>query len=133
MKRDMDKTILITMLFSSLFLPLPSMATDATDTLQQSYLKSSSTSYSASSGALFWKKEINGRSCTTCHSSSVKTKGRHKQTGKIILPMAPSINPKRLTSTKKIEKWFLRNCKWTYGRTCSTQEKGDILEWLKHQ
>jgi hypothetical protein len=109
------------------------MASEATDILQQRYQKQGGTPFSAKSGELYWNKEVNGRSCTTCHTHSVKAEGQHKRTGKIILPIAPSVNPKRLTNRKKIEKWFLRNCKWTYGRECSAQEKGDILQWLKKQ
>jgi hypothetical protein len=107
------------------------MASEATDILQQGYQKEGTVPFSAKSGELYWNKELNGRSCTTCHTHSVQAEGRHKRTGKSILPMAPSVNPKRLTNLKKIEKWFLRNCKWTYGRECSAQEKGDILQWLK--
>ena len=47
--------------------------------------------------------------------------------------MARSVNPERLTEVKKLNKWFLRNCKWTYGRECTAQEKGDILVWLSDQ
>ena len=47
--------------------------------------------------------------------------------------MAPSVNPKRLTDRSKIEKWFKRNCKWTLGRECTPQEKGDILTFLLAQ
>ena len=44
--------------------------------------------------------------------------------------MAPSVNPKRLTDRTKIEKWFVRNCKWTFGRECTPQEKGDLLSFI---
>ncbi len=130
MKTAANKVLLITALFA-LSSSVSVNASDATDALQQAYQKHGTTPFSAKAGELAWSKELNGRSCTTCHSSSVKTIGQHKRTGKTILPMAPSVNPERLTSGKKIEKWFLRNCKWTYGRTCSAQEKGDILQWLK--
>ncbi|HJL62186.1 MAG TPA: DUF1924 domain-containing protein [Pseudomonadales bacterium] len=89
--------------------------------------------FSADSGKQFWYQDNNGRSCTTCHTESLLAKGRHERTGKIIEPMAPSVNPERLTKRKKINKWFLRNCKWTIGRECTIQEKGDILLWLSEQ
>lgn len=73
------------------------------------------------------------RSCTSCHSEELTAKGKHIVTGKVIQPMAPSINPERITDTKKIEKWFRRNCKWTFGRECTAQEKGDFLSFLKTQ
>ena len=37
---------------------------------------------------------------------------------------------KRFKKLKKVEKWFKRNCKWTFGRTCTEQEKGDMLAYL---
>lgn len=90
--------------------------------------------FSASRGKTSWFQELDsGRSCTSCHTKSLEVRGRHQKTGKIIEPMARSINPSRLTERKKIKKWFLRNCKWTYGRVCTAQEKGDILLWLSSQ
>jgi len=77
-----------------------------------------------------WQEE---RSCTSCHSNSTTTNGSHVRTNKLIKPIAPSANPERLTDRKKINKWLLRNCKWTLGRECSAQEKGDVLLWLSSQ
>jgi len=51
----------------------------------------------------------------------------------VIDPMALSVNPERYTDPDKIEKWFLRNCKWTLGRECTAQEKGDVLTYLGSQ
>jgi len=48
-------------------------------------------------------------------------------------PMAPCVNPKRLTERRQAEKWFKRNCKWTLGRACTAQEKGDLLSFLRNQ
>jgi len=73
------------------------------------------------------------RGCVSCHGENPTASGTHVKTGKSIEPMAPSVNPARFRSAKKIDKWFLRNCKWTYGRECSTQEKADILTWLAGQ
>ena len=58
--------------------------------------------------------------------------GKHVRTGKPIKPMSPTVNPERLTSSKDIEKWFLRNCKWTLGRECSPQEKADLLLYISN-
>jgi hypothetical protein len=55
------------------------------------------------------------------------------KTGKRIEPMAVSVNPQRLGDMAKIEKWFRRNCKWTLGRACTAQEKGDLLSFLRQQ
>ena len=67
------------------------------------------------------------RKCSTCHTEDLRRQGKHAVTGKLIDPLAPSANPKRLTDPEHIEKWFLRNCKWTLGRECTPQEKGDFL------
>lgn len=89
--------------------------------------------FSAEAGKRTWYREVGDRSCTSCHTESLDVQGRHQKTGKLIAPMAPSVNPERLTERRKINKWFLRNCKWTYGRECTAQEKGDILLWLSGQ
>ena len=84
-------------------------------------------------GRQLWYATNGERSCTNCHGEMPADGGKHVKTGKPIEPMAPSVNPTRFQSAKKIEKWFLRNCKWTFGRECSTQEKADILTWLASQ
>lgn len=90
--------------------------------------------FSTAAGHRTWHRvEANGRSCTSCHGETTTVGGRHEKTGKPIEPMARSVNPERLTERKKMAKWFLRNCKWTFGRECTAQEKGDILMWLSGQ
>jgi hypothetical protein len=89
--------------------------------------------FDPSEGEKSWYNDNAGRSCTSCHGNSLHVPGRHEKTGKVIEPMAPSTNAQRLTDTKKIKKWLLRNCKWTYGRVCTPQEKGDFLSWLSTQ
>jgi hypothetical protein len=84
-------------------------------------------------GSQLWYSMPNQRGCTSCHGENPASVGKHVKTGKSIEPMAPSLNPARFQSAKKIEKWFLRNCKWTFGRECSMQEKADILTWLAGQ
>ena len=108
-------------------------ASEATASLLQEYQQTSKRAFSAQEGKLLWIEVANDRSCTTCHSTSVKKMGKHKRTGKIIQPMSPTVNSERLTDTKKIKKWLLRNCKWTFGRECTAQEKGNILLWLSQQ
>jgi hypothetical protein len=119
----------IAILFSTPF----TMATETSNAMLKEYEKEVGGTFSADSGKQFWYKDNDGRSCTSCHTDSLLVKGRHERTGKIIEPMAPSVNPERLTEVKKINKWFLRNCKWTIGRECTTREKGDILLWLSKQ
>ena len=73
------------------------------------------------------------RSCASCHTENLRSSGKHVRTNKVIEPLAPSINSERLTDAKKIEKWFKRNCKWTFGRECSPQEKRDFLSYILNQ
>ncbi len=84
-------------------------------------------------GRRLWYASVDERGCTSCHGNQPANLGKHVKTGKSIEPMAASVNPTRYRNTKKIEKWFLRNCKWTFGRECSLQEKADILTWLARQ
>ncbi|HEX5636129.1 MAG TPA: DUF1924 domain-containing protein, partial [Gammaproteobacteria bacterium] len=71
--------------------------------------------------------------CASCHKQDLRQTGSHIRTRKPIEPMAPSANPQRLTDIKQIEKWFLRNCKGTWGRECTAQEKGDFLVYIQSQ
>lgn len=94
--------------------------------------------FSASAGNRLWQRKFpsaNGpqRACTSCHTNDPRQPGRHAVTGKAIDPMAPSVNPKRFTEHRQVEKWFKRNCKWTLGRECTAQEKGDLLSFLRAQ
>jgi hypothetical protein len=108
------------------------------DELLNRYQQSAERPFSAESGKTFWTTKhtpIAGepaRSCSVCHSADLKSTGKHINTGKIIQPMAPVVNPARLTDAKKMEKWLLRNCKWVLGRECSPQEKGDVLTFMKN-
>lgn len=85
-------------------------------------------------GQQLWQQiiVINGqsRSCSSCHGTDLTQQGKHRQTGKTIQAMSPSISPDRLTDSAKIEKWFKRNCKWSWGRECTNQEKADFLIYI---
>jgi hypothetical protein len=93
--------------------------------------------FSAEQGRKAWERTIpdkksgKSRSCNDCHGDDLSKPGSHIKTGKRIEPMAPSVNSKRLSDAKKIKKWFKRNCKWTWGRECTPQEKGDFLLFLQ--
>ncbi|HKJ50162.1 MAG TPA: DUF1924 domain-containing protein [Gammaproteobacteria bacterium] len=89
--------------------------------------------FDAERGRQLWYASVNERGCTNCHDEKPAKVGQHVKTGKPIEPMAPSVNPARYQNARKIEKWFLRNCKWTLGRECNLQEKADILSWLASQ
>jgi hypothetical protein len=111
------------------------MATPATDAEFAVFKAAGAGKFSAERGKQDWDKVFVGkqgdkRSCTTCHGQDLAKPGKHVKTRKVIQPMAASVNPKRYTEQKKIEKWFKRNCEWVRGRECTAQEKGDILEYL---
>ena len=94
-------------------------------------------SFSADRGRQFWDHKQpapdggQARSCSACHTTDLSRTGEHIRTHKRIQPMAPSVNPKRLTDSRKMRKWLLRNCKYVLGRTCTAQEKGDVLTFIK--
>lgn len=100
------------------------------------YQRQGAKNFSAQAGAALWNKEFTAarggapRSCASCHGRNLSEPGKHAETGKAIDPMRPATNPKRLTDARHIEKWFLRNCKWTFGRECTAQEKGDFLMFI---
>ena len=107
------------------------IAPDIIDT----YTASAAQPLDAERGEALWKRQVvsdegQQRSCATCHGDDLSRQGKHAKSGKVIEPMAPSVNTKRFVKIKKIEKWFIRNCKWTWGRECSAQEKGDLLQYL---
>jgi hypothetical protein len=111
----------------------------ATNQLIESYRSLGSDPANAQRGQQLWTTKFPGggqfseRSCTTCHSDRLSKMGRHIRTGKPIQPLAPSTNANSLTDRKKIEKWLLRNCKWTLGRECTVQEKSDLLAYMSQQ
>lgn len=111
---------------------------DALNDMFNEYKQNGVSSINARAGEALWSKEYQDnktgqiRSCITCHGTDLKKAGKHARTGKPIEAMAPGVNKKSLTDTKKIKKWFKRNCKWTLGRECSAQEQADILSFLRN-
>lgn len=111
---------------------------DTIDDRLSEYRSQGASAFDLSSGEALWLRKFqsaNGteRACTGCHTNDPRQSGRHAVTNKAIGPMAPSVNPKRLTERRQVEKWFKRNCKWTIGRECTPQEKGDFLSFLRNQ
>ncbi|MGA7979867.1 MAG: DUF1924 domain-containing protein [Chromatiaceae bacterium] len=128
---------LTNLLFSALLIAGTARADTASDILD-GYTAAGAGPFSAAAGAELWHQDHpsndgSARSCETCHSSDLHQRGKHAVTGKAIDPIAPSVNPERLTRRTQIEKWFRRNCKWTLGRECTAQEKGDLLAFLRTQ
>jgi len=69
-------------------------------------------------------------SCATCHTPDARKEGR-SPAGKVIEPLAPSVNPARFTDAAKADKWFDRNCKQVLGRACTSRERGDFLTYVQ--
>jgi hypothetical protein len=107
------------------------------DALLQQYAQQGAATPSAQRGREMWQQTFTGsgefseRSCASCHTTDLARAGKHVKTGKAIEPMSPRVNPARLSDNRKVEKWLLRNCKWTLGRECSVQEKADFLAYIK--
>lgn len=84
-----------------------------------------------SRGATFFRERHGGEwSCSSCHTDSPTSVGRHASTGKPIQPLAPAANAERLTRAAKVEKWFRRNCRDVVDRECTPAEKADFVAWL---
>ncbi len=102
--------------------------------LLKNYSAQGVTSVNKEAGKEMWEKEFStkgeSRSCVSCHTKDLNADGKHVNTNKVIKPMSPTVNPKRITKVRKVEKWFKRNCKWTIGRECSAQEKVDYLAYI---
>jgi mono/diheme cytochrome c family protein len=86
-------------------------------------------------GRSAWERQVPAgdgepRSCVTCHGSDPRQPGKHARTGKPIAAMAPSVESERFSDPAKANKWFTRNCKWTWGRLCSADEQADIKAYL---
>ncbi|HEY9051195.1 MAG TPA: DUF1924 domain-containing protein [Gammaproteobacteria bacterium] len=105
----------------------------------QTYQSEGAKTFEAAAGKAMWTQEFaqtdgsKARACSSCHTTDMHQAGKHITTGKPIEAMSPSVNPQRLTDAAKIEKWFVRNCKWTMGRECTAQEKGDFLKYIQSQ
>ena len=111
-------------------------AGDVVDTLLQEYRAQGSATFDAQQGERLWQRSFGhdrqprSRQCASCHTADPRQGGKHARTGKAIGPLAPAVDGKRLTDIAKIRKWLKRNCKWTLGRECTAQEKGDVLTYL---
>lgn len=121
-----------------LFCASAAAGADVVDERLAAYKAQGAGNFSAAAGQTLWNKSVRdartgeSRSCATCHTANLRDGGKHAETGKAIEPMKPAANPRRLTDVKQVEKWFLRNCKWTYGRECTPQEKGDFLMFIRN-
>ena len=125
-------------LISALFL-VNGLAYGATESLMEGYRNNGAGPFSPGAGRSAWMQEhsfpgdVQTRNCARCHGADLTRPGRHVRTGKPIEPMALSVNPARLSDPGKAEKWFRRNCRWTLGRECTPQEKGDFIHFMISQ
>lgn len=130
----MNRTIVALMLATGLGLSGGALAETAVDELMDEYRAQGVENADATAGSALWQRAFQGdRRCSGCHTTDPTRAGRHLTTGKVIDPMAPSVNPQRLTEVRTIRKWLYRNCKWTLGRECTAQEQADLLAWLRIQ
>lgn len=135
----MIRTIQLMLLLGLSSSATPLLANQAIEPLKDRYLQLGASSFDPKRGKALWQRKAahpksgKVRSCTDCHTTSLSQEGRHKRTGKVIKPISPAIESQRFNSMKKVEKWFKRNCKWTLGRPCSPQEKGDILTYIQRE
>lgn len=97
------------------------------------------TGFSAERGqALYLGPHAGGKladtpACASCHTRDPAGTGRHYKTGRDILPMAVSANPKRFTDPAEVEKRFERDCVNVLGRACTAREKGDFIMFLSNR
>lgn len=135
------RSVKLTVIVIALLLtPLGGMAqAKPADDLLAKYREQGARNVSVKEGEAMWNRRFKDpdsgeeRACSTCHNNDLHTTGRHAKTGKPIEPMASSANPKRLTDSKFIEKWFSRNCRWTLGRECTPSEKASFLLFIQSQ
>ncbi|MBD3671039.1 MAG: DUF1924 domain-containing protein [Gammaproteobacteria bacterium] len=118
-----------------LIFPAMAWAGGAEELLSQ-YRQQGAGAFSLERGQALWQREVvhaKGRSprrCQSCHSRDRNQAGKHLRTGKAIAPMSRAVRADAFSDVRHMKKWFLRNCKWTYGRRCTAQEKGDLLTYL---
>lgn len=129
----------VLILMAALLASAPTLAMTQQELLQQFVAQARQenpafTGFSAELGANFFRaerKHSEGKqvSCTTCHTTDPRNQGKTRA-NKVIEPLAPIANPQRFTDPAKVEKWFGRNCKDVLERVCTTQEKGDFIQYL---
>lgn len=88
----------------------------------------------ADAGRAFYVKKYTSKgkevSCSSCHTDSPTSEGKHSETGKPIQPLSPMVNAKRFSNLQHVEKNFTSHCRDILGRDCTPQEKGDYITYL---
>lgn len=89
---------------------------------------------SAEGGKTFFERELMLRgkpiACASCHTANPAATGKHIVTKKEIMPLAPSANAARFGDLDKVEKNFEKHCQEVISRTCTAQEKADVVAYL---
>lgn len=94
--------------------------------------------FDAKRGEMIFSTKSKGKndqliSCQSCHNVDLTKEATNIFTNKKIAPLAPSVNPTRLTDVKEVKKWLKRNFKDVYLREGTALEKGDVLYYLIKQ
>jgi hypothetical protein len=105
-------------------------ATSATEQMAAYAAQSGQSAQAAPGQTFFTSKHGKDWSCSSCHTATPTSDGKHASTGKAIAPMAPAFNPERFADAAKTEKWFRRNCNDVVGRECTAGEKADVIAFL---
>ena len=122
-----------TLAIAALLLATTAQAETPRDFLTR-FEKEAGSAASAERGARFFTTKQGGEwSCASCHTDKPTQAGRHAKTDKPITALAPAANAERFTDATKVDKWFRRNCNDTLNRTCSAQEKADVMAFLLAQ
>lgn len=135
-ERSFLRGIALAAVLAALAMPAAALAGPVDELLQQ-FRAQGAGSFTVAAGEQLWERVVidpktgQARRCALCHTADLTKMGKHATTGKAIEPLAPSANAERLTDRAKIEKWLARNCKWTLGRECTPQEKGDALTMIR--
>lgn len=89
--------------------------------------------FSAADGRAIYETEhaVKGKqvSCATCHTADPRRPGR-TPSGKKLGPLSPVTNSSAFAKPAKANSKFDRYCKEVIGRTCTVNEKGNLLAWL---
>ena len=114
-----------------------SVVDDYLASLKQEVLKTNSDfkAFDVKKGEEIFKSKHIGKkgkeiSCESCHTTNLANSGENIFTGKVIEPLSPKTNPKRLTDVAEIEKWLKRNFNDVYNREGTAMEKGDVITYI---
>jgi hypothetical protein len=128
----MKTSLIKSSLLACLALPLCAAANPILDSYRAPAQQENATfkDFSADAGKKFYNTKGGEFSCASCHTDSPLAAGKHAKTNKAILPLSPTVNPKRFTDAANVEKWFKRNCNEVLSRACTAQEKGDFIAYV---